>query len=386
MLVVGVLYAYAFVPIVPPITGKLVDAITGKPIPGMNVCLQVETIGWGGRDPLRNDGTTSSDSGRFFFAPSIHHMAFLQGWGGYWIRVVDPNAETRGTCGTRISQWDVTYVMAWPIYLGPGESGKRRYFPVALDRTEPYPHPNYWGAMHRALGFPLGTSIPLIPVLQNAEECKAISDPSLAEDCRQLNIYAAAMSLRENDDDESRNRAAELCREVDHSSFSVMCQAALNDFAMQLRARHLRGDYTLTGGMPAQQPTDLFPAAVGGVPRYEASMYDDGTAGTGRRGYEAEYLDQNVAVVIAQIEEFPNTQRAKGRLGELPGGFPDHAPGTDSEVEFRPDQRIERHHGPQSSGAFWVSDNRVILIRFDRPFASEDDAIATFLTKFPSTL
>lgn len=280
--------------------------------------------------------------------------------------------------------------MKWPIYLGPDEHGRRKYFAVDLARSAPDPRVipagSYWRAMHPTMGFPLGVRIRLVPVLEDAERCKEIQDASLAEDCRQLNMYAAAMSVRENDDDESKNRAAEFCREVDHSRFSEMCQASLNGSALGLRTRHLRGDHTLTADVPARVPSDLFPPVAAGVPRYHAAMYDDGTDGTGRRAYEAEYLQQNLAVILAQIEEFPNAERAKSRLAELPGGFTDHASGTDSEVEFQPGQKIERHRGAQQSGAFWLSGNRVVLIRFDWPFAKEDEVIATYLASFPSTL
>jgi hypothetical protein len=37
------LYIHLFVHVVPPISGKVVDAITGQPVPGMKVCLQVDS-------------------------------------------------------------------------------------------------------------------------------------------------------------------------------------------------------------------------------------------------------------------------------------------------------------------------------------------------------
>jgi hypothetical protein len=39
----GGLYIHLFVHVVPPICGKVVDGITGQPVPGMQVCLQVDS-------------------------------------------------------------------------------------------------------------------------------------------------------------------------------------------------------------------------------------------------------------------------------------------------------------------------------------------------------
>lgn len=43
ILLAGGLYIHLFVHVVPPISGKVVDAITGQPVPGMKVCLQVDS-------------------------------------------------------------------------------------------------------------------------------------------------------------------------------------------------------------------------------------------------------------------------------------------------------------------------------------------------------
>jgi hypothetical protein len=387
-LLVAAFYASAFVHLVPPISAKVVDAITGKPVPGINVCLQVDGKGLGGREVLRSEMSRTNDAGKLFFRSSVHVMRLLRKWDGYWIRVLDPNEGIGSRCGADIGQSELNKTEQWPVYLGPDANGRPKYFPVALWRGDPDPSAFHWGAMRRAMGFPLGQRIALIPILQNVNDCKLIHDPPLSEDCRQLNTYAAALSLRENQDAESRARAATLCGEVDHAFFSAWCRGNLAEFAMLQTARQSRGDYFLTAGVPERRPDDLFPAVVVGVPRISSSMYDDGSRGTGRRAYTCTYLRQGdtPAYVDASIEEFPDLERARERLGELPGGFLDQAPGTDSEVQFAPGQKIERHRGAQYSGAFWLSNNRVVFIRFNQPFAKEDEFIATYLVSFPSSL
>ncbi len=219
---IGALFVLSSVRVVPPISTKVVDAITGKPVPGMSVCLQVEGMNLGGLEGLRTDMSRTSASGRVFFWPSVH-ASLLPAWRGYWIRVTDPDAQIAPPCGSYIAWMDLR-AKGWPINLGPDENGRPKYFPVALLRGEPDPYFSRWRAMHRAMGFPVVSRIALIPVLPNASDCKQIPDPSLAEDCRQLNTYATAMSLRKKDDPESWALAETLCDEVDHAYSSAWCK------------------------------------------------------------------------------------------------------------------------------------------------------------------
>jgi len=71
---VATLYGYAFVRVVPPISAKVVDAVTAKPIAGINVCLQVDTGGFGKPKVVRTEMARTDDSGRFFFWPSVHEI------------------------------------------------------------------------------------------------------------------------------------------------------------------------------------------------------------------------------------------------------------------------------------------------------------------------
>lgn len=388
ILLLAALYVSAFLYVVSPVSAKVVDAVTGKPISGINACLEVDGKGLRGRDVLRSEMSRTNDSGQFFFRSSVHVMGLLRKREGYWIRVLDPNEGIGSRCGADIGQSELDKTEQWPVYLGPDANGRPKYFPVALWRGDPDRSAFHWSAIRRAMGFPLGQRIALIPILQNVNDCKQIHDPSLSEDCRQLNTYAAALSLRENQDSESRARAATLCGEVDHAFFSAWCRGKLAEFATLQTARASRGDYFLTAGVPERRPDDLFPDVVAGVPRISSAMYDDGSRGTGRRAYSGTYLRQGdtPAYMDASIEEFPDLERARERLAALPGVFADQGPGTDSEVQFAPGQKIKRHRGAQYSGAFWLSNNRVIFIRFNQPFAKEDEFIATYLASFPSSL
>ena len=233
ILLVGAMYVLGFVRITPPISAKAVDAVTGKPIPGMTVCLQAQDLG---RHLLRSKMSRTGDSGRFLFSPSIY-MGLLLAWRGYWIRVTDPEVQIAAACGDDVNQFDLAEAQGWPIDLGPNEHGRPKYFPVALFRGEPDLYVIYWGAMHRTMAFPLGARIALIPVLQNVNDCKQVADVSLSEDCRQLNTYAAAMSLRDKRDAESWTLADKLCGEVDHSTYSGMCKGIFFRITRSRQAR-----------------------------------------------------------------------------------------------------------------------------------------------------
>jgi hypothetical protein len=247
IILVGALYVFGLTRVVPPISVKVLDAITGKPVPGMSVCLQVESMSLGGIEALRSETSRTSESGRAFFAPSVH-WGLLLAWRGYWIRVTDPNAQIAPACGAYIGWMDFG-ARGWPIDLGPDGNGRLKYFPVTLLRGAPDWYVQSWGAMHRAMGFPLDPRIALIPVLRTASDCRLISDASLAEDCRQLNTYAAAMSLRKKDDPESWAHAEALCDEVDHSHYSVTCKGVFRGVTRSRQNRQSSPDYD-----PAHDP------------------------------------------------------------------------------------------------------------------------------------
>jgi uncharacterized protein (DUF1330 family) len=102
--------------LVPPISIQMVDALTGKAIPGLNVCLQVESMTLGGPEPLKTKESTSGGSGRIFFWPSVYTNGFLTGWRGYWIRVTDPDV----LAGTSIGVSGAAAIHAQQTKTPPG--------------------------------------------------------------------------------------------------------------------------------------------------------------------------------------------------------------------------------------------------------------------------
>jgi hypothetical protein len=182
--------------VVPPISARVVDAVSGKPLAGMNVCLVGTDRG--------SEETQTDPSGRFSFSASIIRTDLFRNWQGYSVRVTDPRMDMIKMgivphCGYSLTvDFGVasTFMRAAPARLSPLDKVDRPlYFPVAVG-SRPLTGPPRTHAVERKMGFPLGGRIELIPLLRNVNECQPIEDPDLAEYCRALNGSAAADDLR----------------------------------------------------------------------------------------------------------------------------------------------------------------------------------------------
>ncbi len=129
ILAAGVVCVVTFIRVVPPNSAKIVDAITGNPIPGVNVGLQVQSNGLGHLLVLREKMSSSKDSGRFFHPPSIHNMKLLEDGRKYSIPVMESRMEIVSSRGMDIGQEELRETNRWPICLGPDGNGKPTYFP-----------------------------------------------------------------------------------------------------------------------------------------------------------------------------------------------------------------------------------------------------------------
>ncbi len=188
-----VIIAPLFVGVVPPISGRLVDAISGKPVAGMDVCLQAYVLDWGTHTVVRSEVTRSDVFGNFSFSSSTHNVVGFRNWRGYSFTITDPNAEMVPTCEYSIlaafSNFSVQINegRSW----APINSGKPVYFPVELGQN-----PSPMGPLNQKMKHFWGGEIALIPLLQNARECQGIRDPSLAPFCKEMNNSAVASLMR----------------------------------------------------------------------------------------------------------------------------------------------------------------------------------------------
>jgi hypothetical protein len=174
---------------VPPISATVVNAITGKPLPGISVCLQARVWDFGNVSVLREDQTHTDSYGRFTFKASTHALDLLQSWERYTIEVEDPKIRYGfpQPCGGPNLWVDERQV--------PPKDGTPFYFPVVMMEQVSWQRV-VDGSTSRKMIFPLGAHIPLIPVLQNPEQCRPMRDSSLVGFCRELNDPWAAFPYR----------------------------------------------------------------------------------------------------------------------------------------------------------------------------------------------
>jgi hypothetical protein len=204
LLLLGLLFLSQSVHFVPPISARVVDAVSGKPLAGMNVCLEATVRNWKEPAPPRSEETQTDPTGRFSFSSSIIHTDLFQNWLGYSVRVTDPRMDIVKVgivphCGTSLTVDFIvatTFMRAASAELSPLDKVDRPlYFPVAVG-SRPLTGLPRTHAVEREMGFPLGGRIALIPLLGNVDECHSIKDPDLGEYCRALNGSAAAETLR----------------------------------------------------------------------------------------------------------------------------------------------------------------------------------------------
>lgn len=207
----------------PWISGTVVDAITGKPVPGMDVCLLVTYAPVNfdhrrGSEVMRSVVTRTDASGGFFFERRDDELDWFDKWEGYGIAVTDPAAQWKDACGKGIYLLEASYpsgghsdIFRIEAYFqslsdSPAKS-PLPYFPVALVKDPDDPHPLPYGlsvsfghfpngTLVRKIGNPRKLKIALVPLLRDENECRLAQNPDFAELCRQVNQSLTADDLR----------------------------------------------------------------------------------------------------------------------------------------------------------------------------------------------
>jgi hypothetical protein len=157
------------------------------------VCLQARISEFGSLKVLREEQNRTNSFGRFSFTASTHVLEPLQSWEGYTIKVTDPKVKDKFVqpCGGYVT---LNYIDERQEVTT--KDGTPFYFPVGLVKHLGWNRAYPLEANNRKMIFPLGTNIPLIPILQNPEQCPSVRDSSLVGICRELNGSAAAYFLQ----------------------------------------------------------------------------------------------------------------------------------------------------------------------------------------------
>ncbi len=287
------------VPKTPALSGIVVDALTGKPVGGVDVTLRaslrVASFGGGGDKPLRYENSTTSPDGRFRFparaeAAAAGALASISeislSVNRTFISVaqmlaLSPTETWRTSDGLSDVTWlaqhgtlaDVSFARDPSAEFQVGRLQNKSYFPVSVQfLRDCY---NEWAAACLTLSPNAGVRIPLIPVLNDPAGCARIADAETQQRCRELNTYQAAFLHRETIAQVRQDK--KLCESVDHGRASRECLEHLHN-DVRLRAPP-QGSLTPPPEMdPIENAMVLTPVAglVVGSPRLdEADLFDE---------------------------------------------------------------------------------------------------------------
>jgi hypothetical protein len=330
ILTVAIFYAILFVRVVPPRLVQVVDAVTGRPLAGMNVCLQaVAPPGWS-IQALRSKVQTTDANGRTFFLPSVVNLVLLKRLDGYAIQVTDPKSDFAETCGPQVgftmsnSETEKTEKF---IRISNARSDGSQHFPVELVKRENIPKNILWFPFMRGTDFHSSMSVQLVPVLPTPDGCKKISDPLSLAECSRLNMMAQ--------------------------------DALVQDLLPMYFAGMQRATIQILGGS--------IPAA-----RIYNAIYDG-------RSVPQRYTD-------VLIEQFPDARSATEHFGDLSHAIGNYDLSSVTEDESIPGQKIRRITSEQNPRAFWMSGSRLILVTFIPSTPEDRLLIAQWLRRNPSTM
>jgi hypothetical protein len=234
-------------PRIPAISGTVVDALSGKPVSGVDVTLRAETID---RKDLRYENCRTSPKGRFRFPSSVEpeagglfnrigqiaitvNIPFISvarmraGSNENWIKS-DAGADASGYLQTDpLFTAKLSYVhklrLAGPRINNPS------YFPMAVQYLKACVQS--WDANCISSDILTGIRVPLVPVLDGAAGCRKIAAPDLREGCRQLQTYRAA--FRHVETMAQVRTGKEICGQIDHGRISKLCLDHLHSFVLR---------------------------------------------------------------------------------------------------------------------------------------------------------
>jgi hypothetical protein len=212
-------------PKIPATSGIVVDALTDRPVGGIDVVLRASLAQ---DEPLRYENSTTSADGRFRFParPEPRAAGFLSGIKEISLsvnrvfvsvaqmRALNPLESRRTSDVTWLAQHgtlgDYNHTNNPNSEFQPGRLDNRSYFPVSVQFLRDC---NYeWSATCLSLSPNASLRISLIPVLNDLADCGRIADPENQRRCRELNTYRAAFLPGHDRTGARRQEAVRECR------------------------------------------------------------------------------------------------------------------------------------------------------------------------------
>ena len=367
---------FAAAQVIPAGTGRVVDAITGKQIGGIALTLQVSTYeGFAVHTEVRASAT-SSESQSFTVAGWNHAAADrLDAFRSYWLTVNEGFEATGIEENSAESQ-----VLYNPTSNRDGEAvADNRYFPLVITFRAGGCRRS-WAATCMYLANSSNVTIPLIPKLDDPNDCRKIGDASTRENCVQLNTYRAA--LLHVGSYEEINKAKEMCGQVDSGVISKICLD-------QLRL------HSGMKGVDEPIPTVMFPNALAGMPVMANRHCGPPLGWDGSVECAAGYGSTAKQLVEVYIE-----QRPEGWNGQHESSHVDK-PVSVTEVT-RVGGKVFRYEGRwysgvqnadgsnsryehQSTSYVWFSGSSLVEVYFYDPIPQQEQFLTYYLEKFPSS-
>jgi len=358
--------------VIAPVKGKVADAVTGRPIPGVALTLQASNYEGFSVGTEVKSRATSNLFGSFSLSGFNHPAKTpLDEIRSYWVTVNE---------GLEATGQEENSAEVWILYDPMSNRGgmpavaNTRYFPLTVTFHQEGCS-RAWAAACMYMTSSTDIVIPVIPVLDEVKDCLRIGDESLREKCRQLNTYRAAFVHVDSYEEVKKDK--ELCNAVDHGTITKACLWQLELYvANPAYARPIKpqvNEPILEG---------MFPNSLGEVPVMKNKHCGPRLEFSGRVMCAAGYGSETKELVAVYIEEWPEEERTAKPPDWRPQ-YTDYKQATISE-EMRPQGKILRYRGPQYNSFYWYSGDRHVEVFFYYPIAQQEQFISYYLAKFPS--
>jgi hypothetical protein len=170
--------------VIPAVKGRVVDAVTGQPVKGINLSLQTST-----HDATEMKGKAITNLFGSFLLSGFNQPAKtkLDDIQSFWVTVNEAlvASEQENSAEVRILYNPMSNRRGIPV-------GDAPYFPLTVTfRQEGCSR--VWAAACVRMTSSIDIVIPVIPVLDDVKECNRIGDESLREKCRQLKYLSGRL-------------------------------------------------------------------------------------------------------------------------------------------------------------------------------------------------
>lgn len=359
--------------LVPPMLVRVVDAVSGGPIPGLEVTERIQSDG-----PDRTVSRTTGRNGYVLFAPYLHWN-----WPGFFSPVTGHSIAVNEK-SMAASPWRPE------VDLGRGQTNK--YFPMILTgRCKNCEL--LWRAPNPAsedLSSSWRVTVPLIPALDSPDKCSSVANPTVSKQCNELNTYRSAFLHFDSIQDVENNKA--ICgRLKDQAAKSCLADLAgyvywaMNKDSSPFEHRQMPM-------LPTRPLEEVLPFdTIAGLAISNRRTCCN-NAFIGSVTYSAEYGWPSR--INVRIDDYLTEDAARQAFSASPKRWNSDPRSTLSD-EIRSGNRITVFRSPHIKTAsgesgqeivFWRSAHKVITFSVFLPVPKDEEGISQYLALYPSSL